>query len=151
MSRVTSVVCLNASRSLNSAHFPPSCTRAAPMCLNGCTTVQKTFIQPIHYRLRPIEVFIRDFSTFPLILSNSKYFRYVFQLSVSFYQRPNIPDIFACDKIKDPPFTFFPLIYCNIQKWQTENFWQIKRDELNSANIWSMRLEPKIENRYLLF
>ena len=47
LSRVTSVVCLNASRSLNSAHFPPSCTRAAPMCLNGCTTVQKTFIQPI--------------------------------------------------------------------------------------------------------
>ena len=96
-------------------------------------------------------MFIRDFSTFPLILSTSKYFRYVFQLSVSFYQLPIIPDIFACDKIKDPPFTFFPLIYCNIQKWQTENFWQIKRDELNSANIWSMRLEPKIENRYLLF
>ena len=44
-------------------------------------------------------MFIRDFSTFPLILSTSKYFRYVFQLSVSFYQYPNIPDTFLGDKM----------------------------------------------------
>ena len=42
---------------------------------------------------------IRDSSTLPLILSTSKYFRYVFQLSASFYQHPNIPDTFFGDKM----------------------------------------------------
>ena len=42
---------------------------------------------------------IRDFSTLPLILSTSKYFRYVFQLSASFYQHPNIPDSFFGDEM----------------------------------------------------
>ena len=42
---------------------------------------------------------VRDSSTLPLILSTSKYFRYVFQLSASFYQRPNIPDTFFGDKM----------------------------------------------------
>ena len=42
---------------------------------------------------------IRDSSTLPLILSTSKYFRYVFQLSASFYQHPNIPDTFFGDEM----------------------------------------------------
>ena len=42
---------------------------------------------------------IRDSSNLPLILSASKYFRYIFQLSTSFYQRPNIPDTFLGDEM----------------------------------------------------
>ena len=42
---------------------------------------------------------IRDSSTLPLILSTSKYFRNVSQLSASFYQRPNIPDSFFGDEM----------------------------------------------------
>ena len=53
---------------------------------------------------------VRDSSTLPLILSAPKYFSQVFQLSASFYQRPNIPDAFACDKINDPPFASFSCI-----------------------------------------
>ena len=46
---------------------------------------------------------IRDSSTLPLILSTSKYFRYVFQLSASFYQHPNIPDTFLGDEMHNSP------------------------------------------------
>ena len=46
---------------------------------------------------------IRDSLTLPLILSASKYFRYVFQLSASFYQRPNIPDTFLGDEMHNSP------------------------------------------------
>ena len=42
---------------------------------------------------------IRDSSTLPLILSTSKYFRNVFQLSASFYQHPNITDTFFGDEM----------------------------------------------------
>ena len=42
---------------------------------------------------------IRDSLTLPLILSASKYFRYVFQLSASFHQRPNISDTFLGDEM----------------------------------------------------
>ena len=42
---------------------------------------------------------IRDSSNLPLILSASKYFRYIFRLSASFYQHPNIPDTFLGDEM----------------------------------------------------
>ena len=42
---------------------------------------------------------IRDSLTLPLILSTSKYFRNVFQLSASFYQHPNITDTFFGDEM----------------------------------------------------
>ena len=46
---------------------------------------------------------IRDSLTLPLILSASKYFRQVFQLSASFYQCPNIPDSFLGDEMHRSP------------------------------------------------
>ena len=42
---------------------------------------------------------IRDSSTLHLILSTSKCFRYVFQLSASFYQHSNIPVTFFGDEM----------------------------------------------------
>ena len=54
----------------------------------------------LHYRLRLIESeSIRDSSNLPLILSASKYFREIFQLSTSFYQRPNIRDTIFGDEM----------------------------------------------------
>ena len=50
-----------------------------------------------------MKVAVRDSSTLPLILSTSKYFRYVFQLRASFYQHPNIPDTFFGDKMHSCP------------------------------------------------
>ena len=46
---------------------------------------------------------IRASSTLPLILSAPKYFRWVFQLSASFYQYPNIPDTFLGDEMLSFP------------------------------------------------
>ena len=40
-----------------------------------------------------------DLPTLPLILSASKYFRLIFQLSLSFYPCPNIPDTFVGDEM----------------------------------------------------
>ena len=46
---------------------------------------------------------IRESSTLPLILSASKYFSKVFQLSPSFYQHPNNPDTFLGDEMHSSP------------------------------------------------
>ena len=48
-------------------------------------------------------MFIRASSTLPLILYASKYFRWVFQLSASFCQCPNIPDTYLGDEMHNSP------------------------------------------------
>ena len=76
---------------------------------------------------------IRDFLTLPLILSTSKYFRYVFQLSSSFYQHPNIPDTFFGDEM-----------HCSSLELGS------KRVELNVCESFKYFLQDLLD-KYLLF
>ena len=64
----------------------------------------------------------------PLILSTSKYFRYVFQLSASFYQHPNIPDTFLGDEMHNYSLELsrkrVELNVCESFKYFTKELWR---------------------------
>ena len=71
---------------------------------------------------------IRASSPLPLILSAPKYFRWVFQLSASFYQYPNIPDTFLGDEMLSFPFELsrkrVELNVCESFKYFTKELWR---------------------------
>ena len=71
---------------------------------------------------------IRNSSTSPIILSASKYFKWIFQLSASFNQCPNIRDTFLGDKMHSSPLEVgrkrVELNVCESFKYFTKELWR---------------------------